>query len=60
MRQLLKAEEELIDIKKSIVDGIFARIYKLQEEKEHILKEIQDEENSILEKYGRKNNRSRR
>jgi hypothetical protein len=60
VRQLLKAEEELVDIKKSIVDGIFARIYKLQEEKEQILKEIQDEENLILEKYGRKNNRSRR
>ncbi len=54
MRQLLKAEEELVDIKKSAVDEIYTWMNKLQEEKEQILKEIRDEENSIMEKYSRK------
>ncbi|MBO4494276.1 MAG: hypothetical protein J5752_00290 [Clostridiales bacterium] len=45
---------DILEIKKTAVDEIYTWMNKLQEEKEQILKEIRDEENSIMEKNSRK------
>ena len=45
------AKNKVIEIRKDAIDDGFERIYKLQEEKGEILKNIRDEENALREKY---------
>ena len=45
------AKNKVIEIRKDAIDDGFERIYKLQEEKGEILKDIRDEENALREKY---------
>ena len=52
-----KVSTKLVDTKRSAMDDQFERIYKLQKEKEEILKDIRNEENSIRAKYMKRSNR---
>ncbi|MBR6253971.1 MAG: hypothetical protein IKR22_00925 [Clostridiales bacterium] len=45
------AKNKVIEIRKDAIDDGFERIYKFQEEKGEILKNIRDEENALREKY---------
>lgn len=52
-----KVNPKLVKIKKSEMDNQFDRIYKLQEEKEEILKDIRNEENALRAKYMKRSKR---
>ncbi len=52
------AKNKVIEIRKDAIDDGFERIYKLQEEKGEILKDIRDEENALREKYIKRAKRS--